>query len=187
VTAGATPDPTETPREPLYARLRRVMGPQLILVFVLIALALFRFGTRQTTSATLEGVVPQNGRLVTQQPLGEVHALLVERGDAFQLLMAYEVQDGWVALHLRQPPSNSEYAIEQSMGHAPVPAFTAAYGRLHGTLAGAIAKVRIAWSDGPQDVPIVDDGFLAVREGRFTVERVSLLGSGGDPVRDLDR
>jgi hypothetical protein len=159
----------------------------MVLLVALFALALFRFGARESTSATLEGVVDQDGRIVTQHVLGEVHALLVERGDAFQLLMAYRVRDGWVALHVPQPLPPSEYAVEVSMGHAPVPPFTGVYGRVRGTLPDGGVMVRIAWSDGPENVPLIDGGFLAVRDGRFSVERVWLVGPGDRPLRDLAR
>jgi hypothetical protein len=187
VTNDATPGPKQIPRETLYARLRRTAGTQVVIVGVLFALALFHFGTRQHTSATLEGVVPTDARLVAQQTLGDVHALLIEPGDAFQLLMAYQARDGWVALHVPQPPAIAEYALEDSMGHPPVPAFTAVYGRLRGALPGAGAMVRIFWLDGPRDVPLVDGGFIEVREGRFVSDRVSLVDRGGAIVRDLVR
>ena len=162
------------------------MGPQLILLVFLIALPLLRLGARQT-SATLEGVVPRGGRLVAQQALGHVHALLVDRSEAFQLVMAYRVKDGWVGLFLPESTPTAEWAVEQSRGRAPVPAFTAAFGLLRGTLPGATATIRIIWNDGRQDVSLNGGGFLAVREGRFSVERVSLLDRADTPVRDLKR
>jgi hypothetical protein len=184
VTGDAT-DPSQPAREPLLARIRRIAGWQMILVVALFALALLRFGAGQSASATLEGVVGQDGRIVAQQVLGEVHALLVERGDAFQLLMAYRIQDGWVALHIRQPPSAAELAVEQSKGHDPVPAFTAVYGRLRVAAPGAGSSVRIAWNDGSKEVPLVDGAFLSVRQGRYSVGEVSLLGPGGVIIRSL--
>jgi hypothetical protein len=140
-----------------------------------------------TTSPTLEGLVPRDARLLAQQTLGDVHALLIESEDVFQLLMAYRTDDDWVALHVPQPTSGAEYAVDQGLGNARVPAFTAAYGRLRGQLPGATTKVRVGWNDGPRDVPLIDGAFLGVREGRFSVDRVSLLDPAGNPVRDLLR
>jgi hypothetical protein len=179
VNGDAASAPDRIPREPLYGRLRRTAGLQIIVVGVLFGLALLHFSTNRQPSATLEGVVPTNARLLTRQTFGDAHVLLIERRGSFQLLMAYKARDGWIGLPVVQPIHPGDYAVAQSIGHPPIPAFTAVYGELR-SYAEAGSVVRVRWDgEAPQDVPLVDGAFLVLREGRFSVTRVTLVGPGG--------
>jgi hypothetical protein len=179
VNGDAAPAPERIPREPLFGRLRRTAGLQIIVVGVLFGLALLHFSTNRQPSATLEGVVPTNARLITQQTFGVAHALLIERRGSFQLLMAYKDRDGWIGLPVVQPLHPGDYAVAKSIGHPPIPAFTAVYGELRGA-ADTRSVVRVRWGDQTQDVPLVDGAFLVLREGRFHVTQVSLVEPGAE-------
>jgi hypothetical protein len=172
------PDENPTSREALVSRLRRVAGPQLIALLVLFVLALLQLGRSTPDADTPEGVVPAGARLIAQQTFGEAYALLIRRRGSFQLLMAYKARDRWIGVPARQPERPGDYAVARSTGHPPIPAFTAVYGQLRDP-ADTRSVVRVAWENGPQDVPLVDGAFLVLREGRFSVTRVSLVEPGG--------
>jgi hypothetical protein len=168
---------------PTGRRFRFHLSPGLIGVTIaaLLLAGLIVVAGTPTGAAGVRGVVPEDGRLIADRPLGGVHVLLVSRNGPLQVIVAYRGEKGWLGLHVPEARAGAQVAWTATDGRGPVPALSALYGRVNGT--GVIAR----WSDGATErIALGADGaFLAVRRGAVRPSSLSVLGPGGTVIREV--
>jgi hypothetical protein len=145
---------------------RRILPVVVVALLVgnVIALAALPSGERE-----LADVVPENGKILVSRTLGKVRILLVGRGNALRLVVAYHQDDRWHSVKVEPAPAGSHAAWAATEGAGPVPAFSAVYGLAPGD------KVVVRWADGKTtDLVPVEGAYLAIRRGQFRPEGVDL-------------
>lgn len=139
-----------------------------------LAAALVVFASNPTGAPTAATVVPADGRLVVEQPVGDARVLLAARPQRFDLIVAVRREKGWfgVTAGSAQPGGIAWAATNGASG---IPSLSAVFGTV------TAAAVRVRWSDGVvQTVRAASDGaFLASRPGHVRSEAVQLLGGDG--------
>ena len=146
--------------------VRRILPVVVVALLVgnVIAFAALPSGERK-----LADVVPDDGRILVSRTLGKVRILLVGRGDALRLVVAYHEDSRWHSVRVEPAPAGSDAAWAATGGAGPVPAFSAVYGRAPGD------KVVVRWADGKHTELIpVDGAYLVIRRGQFKPEGVDL-------------
>lgn len=160
---------------------RRRPGLVAGLVATLVALALIAIGVQPTGVDEAADTVPDNGRLASMVPVNDDRVLLVSRGGALEVHVAYQGPKGWLSVQLPAAPANSVAAWAASPGEGPLEPLAAVYGRAVGTSA------IVTWDDGRVDeVELASDGvYLVAREGRIAPSRVEVVDDEGESMFEV--
>lgn len=166
-------------RRPAWSR--PAIGWAAAVLVLTVTVALVGIADFPTGERSPQGLVPSGARLAARAAVDDVHVLLTVEAGALVAIVAYEGEKGWLGVDLEPVPAGTAAAWAATTGRGPVPALSTVYGRAPG------AAVRVAWADGRASrVETERDGsYVVARAGRLVVEKVVVLGDGGETVLEV--
>ena len=162
--------------------VRRHRVALLGVVASVVVIALTWLASVPTGADSAAATVGGGSRLAATVPLDDVEVLVVARGGALSVHVAYPTSKGWLSVRLPAAPSTAVAAWAATEGTGPIPALSVVYGRGPGT------DAEIRWADGEvTTASAASDGvYVAVRDARVASEHVTIRGADGTPVLEVD-
>ena len=163
----------------MIARHRTVL---LGVVASVVVVALTWLASVPTGADSAAATVGDGSRLAATAPVDDVEVLIVARGGALSVHVAYRTPKGWLSVRLPAAPSTALAAWAATDGTGPIPALSVVYGRANG------AEATIRWADGEESTAALgtDGVYVAVRDERVASEHVSIRAADGTPVVEVD-